>query len=144
MSEEDSGLLVPNQLVGNDQPIEGVIHCGMSVGDPKSVEFPEAEVPPEERARRLKIEVERLASLPTVERLFYIECEGVAEKHGVTRPVLKKMVDSTVEANEKRANEDKAENRRSEQRAERKQERDGRLSRQEQERARKEAERALA
>ena len=23
MSEEDSGLLVPNQLVGNDQPIEG-------------------------------------------------------------------------------------------------------------------------
>jgi hypothetical protein len=59
MSEKDSGLLVPNQLVGNDQPIEGVIHCGMSVDDPESVEFPEAEVPPEERARRLKVEVER-------------------------------------------------------------------------------------
>ena len=43
MSEKDSGLLVPNQLVGNDQPIEGVIHCGMSVDDPKSVEFPERE-----------------------------------------------------------------------------------------------------
>ena len=28
MSEDDSGLLVSNQLVGNDQPIEGVIHCG--------------------------------------------------------------------------------------------------------------------
>src|SRR5215831_12424575 len=28
MSEDDSGLLVPNQLVGNDQPIEGVIHRG--------------------------------------------------------------------------------------------------------------------
>ena len=28
MSEDDSALLVANQLVGNDQPIEGVIHCG--------------------------------------------------------------------------------------------------------------------
>ena len=28
MSEDDRGLLVPNQLVGNDQPIEGVIHRG--------------------------------------------------------------------------------------------------------------------
>src|SRR5262249_1821211 len=28
MLEDDSGLLVPNQLVGNDQPIEGVIHRG--------------------------------------------------------------------------------------------------------------------
>ena len=30
--------------------------------DPKIVEFPKAEVPPEERARRLKVEVERLAA----------------------------------------------------------------------------------
>src|SRR5262249_2920446 len=28
MSEDDSGLLISNQLVGNDQPIEGVIHRG--------------------------------------------------------------------------------------------------------------------
>jgi hypothetical protein len=28
MSEDDSGLLVPNQLVGSDQTIQGVIHCG--------------------------------------------------------------------------------------------------------------------
>ena len=28
MSEDDSALLVSNQLVGNDQPIEGVIHRG--------------------------------------------------------------------------------------------------------------------
>ena len=28
MSEDDSALLVSNQLVGNDQPIQGVIHCG--------------------------------------------------------------------------------------------------------------------
>src|SRR5262249_19286482 len=93
---------------------------------------------PEERARRLKIEVERLAGLPAVERLFYIECEGIAEKHGVTRPVLKKMVDSTVEANEKRANEDKAENRRSEQRAEKERSK----ARQEEKRARREQEQA--
>ena len=52
----------------------------MSGDDPKKiVEFPKAELPPEERARRLKMEVERLARLPVVERLFYIECEDVAE-----------------------------------------------------------------
>jgi len=28
MSEDDSGLLVSNQLVGNDQPIQGVIQRG--------------------------------------------------------------------------------------------------------------------
>jgi len=28
MSEDNSGLLASNQLVGNDQPIEGVIHRG--------------------------------------------------------------------------------------------------------------------
>ena len=51
----------------------------------KSIEFPKAEVPPEERARRLKSEVDRLASLPAVEWLFYVESDGVAEKHGVSR-----------------------------------------------------------
>jgi hypothetical protein len=110
----------------------------MSGDDPKSVAFPKAEVSPEEQARRLRVEVERLAGLPAVERLFYIECEGIAEKHGVTRPVLKKMVDSAVEANEKRANEDKAENRRSEQRAEKERSK----ARQEEKRARREQERA--
>jgi hypothetical protein len=29
MSEDNSGLLVSYQLVGNDQPIEGVIHRGL-------------------------------------------------------------------------------------------------------------------
>src|SRR5262249_33467158 len=90
------------------------------------------------------VEVERLAGLPAVERLFYIECEGIAEKHGVTGPVLKKMVDSTVEANEKRADEDKAENRRREERAE-KERREARQGeerpRDEQKQADKEAER---
>ena len=141
MSEEDSALLVSNQLVGNDQPIEGqsfetkAMECAVKAGaaavkssahvskkrlarrgamsddDPKQiVEFPKAEIVPEERARRLKIEVERLASLPVVERLFYIECEDVAEKHGLSRDVMKAMVEAQIKANEKRAREDRAEN----------------------------------
>ena len=73
---------------------------------------------PEERARRLKIEVDRLASLPVVEWLFYIECEDVAEKHDLSRAVMKAMVEAAIKANEKRAREDRAENPRSEQRAE--------------------------
>jgi hypothetical protein len=28
MSKDDSALLVSNELVGNDQPIQGIIHCG--------------------------------------------------------------------------------------------------------------------
>ena len=88
MSEEDSALLVSNQLVGNDQPIEGqsfgtkAMECAVKAGsaavkrsthvskkalarqgamsgdDPKQiVEIPKAEIVPEERALRLKIEV---------------------------------------------------------------------------------------
>jgi len=83
----------------------------MSGDDPKTLESPNAEVSPEERARRLKVEVERLAGLPAVERLFYIESDGVAEKHGVSRAVLKEMVEATIRANEKKAREDKAEDR---------------------------------
>src|SRR5262249_46517099 len=75
---------------------------------PKILEFPNAEVSPEERARRLKVEVERLASLPPVERLFYIECENVAEKHGVSRAAMKAMVEATIRENEKKAREDNA------------------------------------
>src|SRR5262249_17896746 len=151
----DRGLLAPNQLVGNDQPIEGqsiagsgnfetkAMECAVKAGaaavkssahvskkrlarrgamsgdDPKKiVVFPEAEIVPEERARRLKLEVERLASVQVVERLFYIECEDLAEKHGFSRDVMKAMVEAQIKANEKRAREDRAENHRSEQRVE--------------------------
>jgi hypothetical protein len=111
----------------------------MSGDDPKKiVEFPKAELPPEERARRLKMEVERLARLPVVERLFYIECEDVAEKLGLSRDVLKAMVEAQVKANEKRAREDKAEDRQRERRVEKEQSK----ARQEEERARREQERA--
>jgi len=83
----------------------------MNGDDPKILELPKAEIAPEERARRLKVEVERLAGLPAVERLFYIESDGVAQKHGVSRAVLKEMVEATIRANEKKAREDKAEDR---------------------------------
>jgi len=115
---------------------------------PKILEFPNAEVSPEERARRLKVEVERLASLPPVERLFYIECENVAEKHGVSRAAMKAMVEATIRENEKKAREDKAEDRQRMQRVEkdnvtakREMEREQAKQKRQQERADKEAER---
>src|SRR5215467_14269543 len=104
----------------------------------KIVEFPKAELPPEERARRLTMDVERLARQPAVERLFYIECGDVAEKHGLPRDVIKAMVEAQVKANEKRAREDKAEDRQRERRVEKEQSK----TRQEEERARREQERA--
>jgi hypothetical protein len=103
--------------------------------DPKILGFPKAEVPPEERARRLRVEVDRLASLPAVEWMFYLASEGIAEKYGVSHADMKKMIEATVRANEKRASEDRAENHRSEQRAEK-----GQIkARREEERANKEA-----
>jgi len=87
----------------------------MSRDDSKIVDFPKAEVTPEERARRLKSEVDRLASLPVTEWLFYIESDGVAEKHGISRTVMKQMIEATIKAREKKAREDKAEDRQREQ-----------------------------
>src|SRR5262245_36635552 len=113
----------------------------MSGDDPKKiVEFPKTEVPPEERARRLKVEVERLARQSPAEWMFWLD--ESAKKQGIEPAQLKAMIQATIKQREKEAKETKAEDRQREQRAERKQERDGRLSRQEQERARKEAERA--
>ena len=88
----------------------------MSGDDPKTLESPNAEVSPEELARRLKVEVDRLASLPAVEWMFYLE--GVAEKYGMSRADLKAMVEATIRANEKKAREDKAEDRQRIQRVE--------------------------
>jgi len=113
----------------------------MGGDDPKKiVEFPKVEVSPEEEARRLKVEVERLARQSPAEWMFWLD--ESAKKHGIEPAQLKAMIQETIKQREKEAKETKAEDRQREQRAERKQERDGRLSRQEQERARKEAERA--
>jgi hypothetical protein len=71
----------------------------------------------EERARRLGVEVERLARLPTVEWILYLE--DTAKKYGVTSAQLKQMVEKTIKAAEKKRLEDKAENRQREQRVDR-------------------------
>ena len=55
------------------------------------------EVSPEERAHRLKVEVERLARLPTAEWMLYVVgTEGYAERYGVDRTVLKQMVEAVI------------------------------------------------
>ena len=111
--------------------------------DPKILGFPKAEeVPPEERARRLRVEVERLASFSASEWLYYVECTGVAEKHGVSRDILREMIETTIKANEKKAREDKAEDRQRVQRVEKEQRStaaEDESGRAEQERADKEA-----
>src|SRR5262249_6320614 len=77
------------------------------------VPFPQSD---EERARRLKIEVERLARLPTVEWMFYLD--GVAEKHDIDKAALKQMIEAIIREAEKKAREDRGELRRREDRAE--------------------------
>jgi hypothetical protein len=52
-----------------------------AMSDDKVVGSPKPELPPEERARRLKVDVDRLSSQPLVEWLFYLP--DVAKKHDV-------------------------------------------------------------
>jgi flagellar biosynthesis GTPase FlhF len=108
----------------------------------KIVEFPQPEIALEERARRLRVDVERLAALPAAEWLFYLESEGVAEKHGISRATMRATIEATVTANEKKAREDKAEDRQREQRAEKKQTAARRESKREQAKQKREQERA--
>jgi hypothetical protein len=61
----------------------------------KVVSFP---VPDEERARRLKVEVERLARQSSTEWIYYVESPGYAEKYGVDKAVLRQMIEATVKA----------------------------------------------
>jgi hypothetical protein len=107
------------------------------------VEFP---LTSEERARRLQVEVERLARQSPTEWLFWLD--NVAKKHGIEPGKLKTMIEATVKANEKKARADKAEERQREQRAEkqrtnerREQDRQQREERRAQQEADKEAER---
>jgi len=80
----------------------------------KVVEFPNSE----ERAHRLRVEVERLARLPTVEWMLYVTTESHAAKYGVDCATLKKMVEAVIKETEKKAREEKVEQQRIEQRAE--------------------------
>ena len=111
----------------------------MSHDDSKIVDFQKAEVTSEERARRLKSEVDRLASMPVVEWMFYL-AEGAAEKHGVSHVDMKKMIEATIKDREKKEREDRAEDHRSEQRAEKEEKKESK-ARHEEERKRKEEER---
>ena len=89
----------------------------MSGDEPKSDEFPKAQVSPEERAPLLKTEVDRLANLPVVEWMYYLFEGGVAEQHGLSPAAMETMVEATIRAKEKKAREDKAEDRQRIQRA---------------------------
>ena len=84
------------------------------------VPFP---TPEEERARRLKVEVERLAQMSPVEWIYYVTLVGYAEKYGVDGATLKKMVEVVIKENEKKAREDRGELRRREDRTEKQSER---------------------
>jgi hypothetical protein len=63
--------------------------------DEKIVDFPKAA--PEEQARRLQIEVERLARQSPTEWMFWLE--GAAEKHGIASTKLKAMIEATPRFN---------------------------------------------
>src|SRR5215831_9442208 len=77
----------------------------MMTRDDKVVDFPNSE----ERARRLKVEVERLARLPLVEWMFYLD--DTAKKHGIASAKLKAMIEGVIKAAEKKEREDQAEDR---------------------------------
>jgi hypothetical protein len=64
----------------------------------------------EEHARRLRVEVERLARLPVVEWMLYLD--DTAKKHGIDKATLKTMVEAVVKELEKKAREDRGELRR--------------------------------
>ena len=84
----------------------------------------------DERARRLRLEVERLARLPTVEWMFYVESAGYAEKYGVDKATLKHMVEAVIKENEKKEREKRQIEARGEKEKERKADKKERLDRQ--------------
>jgi putative DNA primase/helicase len=110
-------------------------------GDGKVVQFRPTELPPEERARRLQVEVERLACQSLVEWMFWLPSS--AEQHGIEEARLKQMVEAQVRANEKKKRETNAEERKLEQRAE-KQRSDARREQECKQRAQEQAEKKEA
>jgi len=79
------------------------IDAGDSTGNSQVVAFPGGD---EERARRLKVEVERLARLSLTEWLYYISLPGYPEKYGVDAATLKTMVEAVIKDIEKKVKED--------------------------------------
>jgi hypothetical protein len=105
------------------------------------VEFPDAD---KERARRLRVEVERLARMSPSEWMYYCELDGYVEKYGITKAVFKQMVEAVIKENEKKAREDRGESQRTEKQkstAKRESEREQKRKEREEERKTREAER---
>jgi hypothetical protein len=78
---------------------------------------------PEERARRLQIEVERIAQLSMIERMYLVSLDGYAERFGTDSATLKKMIDAVVQETEKKKKTEQAEQRRAEDHAEKQRDR---------------------
>jgi hypothetical protein len=85
------------------------------------IKFPSTGLDPDEQARRLIVEVERLSHQP--DWLYWVEREDHAQQFGVKPATFKEMVKAQIKANEKKVNEAKAEQQRAEARAEKERER---------------------
>ena len=99
-------------------------------GTTQVVEFPSGE----EKARRLRVEVEHLSRMPTVEWMFYLP--DIAKKHGIEPAKLKQMIEAVIREAEKKAKEARGELRRREDRAERQRTKEKESERKEQRRER--------
>src|SRR5262249_12155292 len=105
----------------------------------KIVAFPDAE----EKARRLRIEVERLAKLPVVECMLYVPDSAQQRRSEVAK--LQQMAEAVIRTNERAAREARGElhraekqRRESEHKQEREEERKEREARKEEERRERE------
>src|SRR5262245_49859792 len=82
----------------------------------KAIDFPKAETPLAELARRLQVEAERLAGLLSLEWPLYVP--DIAKKYGVPQNVLRKMVETIIKEREQKAKQEKDQQKKAEQRAE--------------------------
>ena len=117
-------------------------------GDEKVLDFPNAGITFEEKARRTMAEAKRLASLTPGEWRLWID--RTAERLGVPRATLEGLISAIIKDRERKARDDQAEARRQEERVRREQERQQRRRKREQgeiekkaERSRKEKEKAF-
>src|SRR5262245_24945516 len=98
------------------------------------------EISPEERMCRLQAEVERLTRLPDVERVYYVESDGYAEKYGTNKDALRKMVNTVIkerrQAEERDEKQQGLKQRERERREEKQQQRDRQAKKDEQQRDR--------
>ena len=89
----------------------------MADGDKIIPLHPLPDVSPEdrERARKLVVEVERMARLPMVEWMHYVAQGDIPRQHGIEPAMMKAMIEAVINSNEKKAKEPKADDRRGKQ-----------------------------